>query len=675
MNYLSYVVVLLASLSGCTLQKETPSLTLNPLFTDHMVLQREIPVDIYGTAARGSEVEVSYGQHHAVAITNSEGRWKVTLGVLHVDSVSPDSEKMLFIKNQNQRICLKDVVVGDVWLCSGQSNMQMNLACSWATVNRSEAEVQAAEHPDIRLFSVEQMVSAHPLTEVPVQRAWVRCSPKTAGDFSAVGYFFGRDIQPEVGVPIGLIQSVWGGTIAEAWTSYNGFVKGSRAARIAQQIQEMPIDSADYNEVRREQLVKHNIEKAVVDQGIEGTDTLFAAIQCDEEKWLKTTVPFYLENTALGNINGCVWARKHIQLTAEQVSHQATLHIGPIDDSDETWCNGVKIGNDFGWNLSRVYHIPDGILKAGDNVFAVRIQDICSGGGIAGTEDQQYLAFDDGTKIPLTLDWRIHLGYNNQELNTVYLRDGQPNFPTFLYNAMIHPLTEFALKGVIWYQGENNELYAHHYREDFRQLILDWRAHWKQSTLPFLFVQLANFRAALPEPAPSLWAELRESQASVLNLPEVYMASAIDIGDPENIHPSRKQEVGARLAEWALAQVYHLTDAPKYPQIICVEFRGDKVFLRCNQPISQLNLVSEPGCANQGFQVAGADHKFKWGGVQVSDKGLLITAPKGMKIEAVRYAWADNPILSVFSDKGLPMLPYRSDRWTTSTDFSHAEYE
>ena len=672
MKHLICGLLLALTFFSCQSEKEI-TFAVNPLFTDHMVLQRGEPCKVYGTAPSGTEVTVKYLDSTVSCITDESGRWIATLGTFQATNKSND----LTITTKSQTIRLADVVVGDVWLCSGQSNMQMNLGCTWAKVNNSEAEVQAANYPDVRLFSVEPTVAAHPLENVRAKHAWMRCTPEVAADFSAVGYFFGRKVYKELNVPIGLIQSVWGGTIAEAWTSVQGFPKGSKAYGAARIIEAMPAvepsDSTAYKAVCREQLIAHNKEKAILDQGIAGNDTLFASVQYDAKDWLPVNVPFYIENTPLGNMNGCVWARKHFQIDKEKTSLPSTLHIGPVDDIDETWINGVKVGENNGWDVRRVYDIPSNLLHAGDNVISVRIQDIWCGGGIGGKATNQYIAFDDGSRVDIQSDWCIHLGYNNQELNTIYLREDQPNFPTFLYNGMISPLLNFTIKGAIWYQGENNDLYAYHYRKDFRRLINDWRAHWKKPELPFLYVQLANFHAQDNTPSPSLWAELRESQASVLDLPSVYMATAIDLGDTNNIHPSHKQEVGDRLAHLAFGGVYKIADLPQYPMIQEVKMVRNKAYVTLNLPINKVEIKQLSG--NKGFAVAGTDQKFVWAKVQRTKNSLVLVAPKGMNIASVRYAWSDNPSLSVFSKNGLPLLPYRTDAWEVSSQYTHAEYE
>ncbi|MCI1779572.1 MAG: family 43 glycosylhydrolase [Bacteroidales bacterium] len=646
------------------------ALKLNPLFTDHMVLQRDADVSVFGEGKPYEKITVRYHNRKYSGRSDGKGMWRIRLGNLKAS----DNDKMnvMEIYSGKDTIRLKDVVNGDVWLCGGQSNMEMNLACKWAKVKNSAEEVAAANYPMLRLLQINKRASCHEEKE-PLTSGWVRCNPETAASFSAVGYFFSRDVFKELDVPVGVISCNWGGTIAEAWMSRESFAPGSFPRKYADMAALLPCDPSDMKDSLLAQHGRLMLDKYANDPGFEGDSAVFASTLFSDKDWFSVNLPFYVENTPVGDMNGGMWVRKHFYLTAAMADGNYELHSGPFDDCDHTWINGRLLGNTCGWNINRVYDVDSSVLHTGDNVMTVWIEDITGNGGFSGQPDGQFLVSRGGpshVKISLGKGWKLHVGYSAQDITVPYIREGEPNFPSVLYNGMINPLVRFPVKGCLWYQGENNTYYAGQYGKYLSGLINGWRKAWNEKDMPFIIVQLPNFMARKTEPSESEWAELRERQDSVSrNMKNVYMACIIDKGEANTIHPSDKQDVGRRLADIALSKIYKIKKPAEYPMITSIRINGSSALVKFNFPMDSIRIYG-PG----SFAVAGPDKRFYRAEVLPVPEGISLSSPKVDDIRAVRYAWADNPGSSVFSLSGLPLLPYRSDKWPGLTTGKHGEY-
>ncbi len=603
-------------------------LALGSPFGDHMVLQRDREVRVWGWATPGARVRVSIAGTTSTADVGIGGDWRATIGPLaaggpHEMTVTCGSV-----------ITIKDVLVGDVWLCSGQSNMEWPLAAA----KDGKAEVAAANHPEIRLFSVSKAIAAAP-RETCENSGWTACAPQSAGSFSAVGYFFGRAMQEKLRVPIGLIHSSWGGTVCEAWTSAGAL---KQLDDFKQAIAELEAARVDRAVLMR----KYDQAVAAWEKRVKAMDPDCSTPGLDDSKWKTMELPKLWESE-LGNFDGSVWFRREVEIPESLAGRELTLSLGAIDDQDTTWFNGTRVGGyeEPGyWATPRVYKVPASLVKAGKAVIAVRAYDTGGAGGFSGKE--MTLA-----SISLAGAWRYKIGLDLKKIPPPPPGPAAvqgPNSPTALFNAMIAPLVPFGMKGVIWYQGESNAGRAKQYQSLFPAMIRDWREALGENC-QFCFVQLANFMAVKPEPGESAWAELREAQAMTLSMPNTGMAVAIDIGEAGDIHPRNKQEVGRRLAEAAMGK--------SGPIFKTMKVQGAKLRLSFDHgPLASKGEL-------KGFAIAGADGKFVWAESTIDGGDVVVWNEKVTEPKAARYAWADNPAgCNVCNQEGLPASPFRTDR-------------
>jgi sialate O-acetylesterase len=632
---------------------------LPALVGSHMVLQRERPVPVWGWAAPGEKVSVTFrGKTYGASQPDASGRWQVTL-----PAMPAGGPYALTVKGQNT-IELADVLVGDVWLASGQSNMQMPVkdhAGGYQPVQQADQEIAAANWPNIRFFTVQQTVAYRPQAEV-AGTGWQVCSPTTVAQLSAVAYFFGRGLYQKYKVPLGLLVSSWGGTPAEAWVSAEGLKAfpefGPQIAGFASKTTSLSDDQHAYEAKQHELLT--NIRR--FDKGYLPTGQTWASPAFDAHAWPTMPVPGIWESApGLATYDGVIWFRKEIDLPANLAGQPLTLALGQVDDADTTYVNGVRVGSTNGYQLARRYQVPAGLLRPGRNVIAVRVVDTGGGGGITGEPAELSLS-GGGRSLPLAGPWQYQVGVAIEDQPKAPAPGGAEHAPTTLYNGMIAPLQPFAVKGVIWYQGESNADRAVQYRTLFPALIADWRQRWGQPTLPFLYVQLAGYMAARPEPAESAWAELREAQALTLQVPSTGMATAIDIGEANDIHPHNKQEVGRRLALAAEHAAYGdnklVYSGPMYSSIVPA---GANIRVKFTQLGGGLQVKN--GAPLQGFAVAGADHTFHWATARVVGNEVEVQSKDVLQPVAVRYNWADNPTGNLTNKEGLPALPFRTDAW------------
>jgi len=632
---------------------------LPALVGSHMVLQRDRPVPVWGWAAPGEAVSLTFRGHtYRATPPDARGRWQATLPPTPVGG-----PHVLTVKGQNT-IELTDVLVGDVWLASGQSNMQFKVKDpnpgGYQPTQNADQEIAAANWPNIRFFTADQAVAYRPQAEI-AGTGWQVCGPATVAGFSAVAYFFSRHLYEKYHVPMGVVVSSWGGTPAEAWVSAGGLKNfpefSPRIATFAAKTTSLHDDQRAYDAQQRELL--RNVRAH--DKGYLPNGTTWAVPDFDAHAWPTMALPGLWEATpALASYDGIVWFRKEIDLPAAMAGQPLTLTLGKIDDNDSTYLNGRKVGSTNGYDKPRTYQVPAGVLRPGRNVLAVRVVDTGGGGGIAGEPGELALR-GAGQTLPLAGPWQYQVGLPTEDQPLAPAPGGGQMGPTTLYNAMIAPLQPLALKGVIWYQGETNADRAEQYQTLFPALITDWRRHFG-ADLPFLFVQLANFQPARPQPAESAWAELREAQALVLRLPRTGMATAIDIGDPADIHPHNKQEVGRRLALAARHVAYGDTkltySGPAYASMAA---SGGTIHLKFTHPGTGLEVKHGP--APHGFAVAGADRQFHWATARVVGNEVVVRSNEVKNPVAVRYDWADSPAGNLYNKEGLPAVPFRTDSW------------
>ena len=631
---------------------------LPPIFTNNMVLQQQAEVPFWGESSPNKVVRVitSWNKKTVETISDLKGKWKTTVSTPVYGG--PYSIEI----SDGQKLKLENVMIGEVWLCSGQSNMEMPLA-GWGKIMNYEKEISAANYPNIRLFTVQKNISSKPLTNLTAKSGgWLPCSPEAVADFSAVAYFFGKNLYENKNIPVGLINSSWGGTYAEAWTS-------------GKSLKTMPdfrssVDVMEHSDMNIEMLKIQYIADSArwqkqsfdADKGFVNGKTIWVDRNLDETGWKLMRIPDNWENEGLPDFDGVIWFRKTIDIPTDWQNKKLSLNLDMIDDNDITYFNGVKVGNTDGWNLTRNYTIPASIVKAGKAVITVRVFDFGGGSGMYGNAAMMNLNLSPTKSISLAGNWQYKIGFNlNQtKIAAAPLTWNNPNQPTVLYNAMINPLIPFTIKGVIWYQGESNSDKAYQYRELFPLLIKDWRKQWN-ADFPFYYVQLANHTASLPEPSEASWAELREAQLHTLHLDNTGMAVTIDIGDEKNIHPKNKQEVGRRLSLIARANIYNEDVYFSGPIYDSYSIIGNTI--RISFKYADKGLKTPNGETLKGFAIAGLDHQFHWATAQIIGTDVIVTCKDIENPIAVRYGWAANPVCNLFNSADLPASPFRTDDW------------
>jgi sialate O-acetylesterase len=654
-----FLILSLGSLFGASraqstqVQENAGHPFLHPLFTDDMVLQRRVKFPIWGWTSPGASVTVEFQGKSSTAVADAGGKWMARLGPF--EAGGPFT---LTIKGP-QSVTLNNVLIGDVWLASGQSNMEMGLT----KVANADEEVAHANYPMIRLYSVPKVISATPQTTIKAR--WQVCTPQSVaeggwGGFSAVAYFFGRRLHQELNVPIGLIHSSWGGTVAEGWVSEEAlltmpdFVPAIKA--LAQTMND-PVGGGPVDiDKRMDEWWTKNDPGSANPPG-------WAAVSVETTEWKTAKLPQAWEDAALPGFDGVVWYRKTFELPSDWAGHDLTLSLGPIDDRETTFVNGVKVGAMNQYDTPRIYKIGASLVHPGANTIAVRVLDTGGAGGFWGTPDQMKIAPAEKSAAAISLagDWSYRPSVSIEKV------EAPPAFTSnnlglvlARYNGMIAPLIPFAIKGVIWYQGESNVGRAEQYKKVMATLIQDWRARFQVGDFPFLIVQLANFMTRRDVPTDSEWARLRDSQLYISeHVPHSGLAVTIDIGDAKDIHPKDKQDVGNRLALEALRVAYDKKIESSGPIYRSMKVEGDAI--RISFDHTGGGLMVKDGDKLVGFAIAGEDRHFVWADAVIKGKDVFVSSPEVKKPVAVRYAWADNPASNLYNKEGLPASPFRTD--------------
>lgn len=615
---------------------------LPPLLGDGAVIQRGEPVTVWGWSDAGAEVTVRFAGETRTVHSDGQGAWRALFaprvaGGPHTLEISAGAETL----------SVRDILVGDVWLCSGQSNME------WVLGNaRGAAEdIATSENTNIRHFYVPHSWAALPSDRL-AGGGWKAAHPASAGDFTAIGYYFARRIQAETGVPIGLLHSSWGGANIESWMSPEALGESPEEshARIRRLEAEARERAASLKERfgRWPGTVTDRVDTAAADWSAPGLD---------ESDWMELSAPMLWEMQGLDGVDGVVWYRKKFSLDEPQAAGGVRLHLARIDDSDTTWVNGHRVGATDRYDQVRTYPVPAEFLQRGDNVIAVRVTDTGGGGGIYSDPALLYVEAPDGAKISLAGKWKAR-----PDRVTIPAEINANHTPSALYNKMIHPLLPFPVKGVLWYQGESNADNAGdavRYREQFRNFILDLRRLWRRPELAFYWVQLANWISGGDTPDSSPWALLRESQTAALELPNTGQAVTIDVGDPRDIHPKDKKTVGTRLALIALHKTYGkpgIGYLGPIPESCTIEGAAVRITFSASAPAP----AARGGAPLLGFELAGTDGKHGPADARVEGRTVVVTSPAVPRPVSVRYAWKDNPEeANLAGDNGLPAGPFR----------------
>jgi sialate O-acetylesterase len=640
---------------------------------DHMVVQQGRPVRLVGTAAPGEEIRASFGTSgpkaavpagiattSATSKADGAGHWSITL------PARPAGGPFVLTIEGSNTLKFTDIWSGELWLAAGQSNMELPLARSFGS-----DQAVAGGCAGLRLFVIMQTTAFAPSTDV--QGTWQTCDATSAASFSATAFHFGREIQRALGVPVGLIESAWGGTSAEAWTP--------RSALVAEPSLKPMVDASD--QIIQDPARRKEIAQALADweaknfhqdEGNRGEPLGYARTGGGGKDWSTMAIPQMWENAGLA-IDGAVWFRREVVLPPEWAGQELALSLGALDDFDTTYWNGEQVGATGAqtpqyWSAPRHYKIPPRLARAGRNVIAVRVFDQGGDGGFAGTAAQLFVAAPGAEPLPLAGKWfyKIERGLSpivvdwGARPHVVGLDD--PSTPSVLWNAMVAPLAGLPLAGVLWYQGESNVGRADEYRTLFPAMIRAWRTAWASPALPFLFVQLPNFANPAAGTAPlgsGGWAGLREAQTAALHLQRTAMAVTLDIGESGNIHPRNKQEVGRRLALAALRTVYGKDVIASGPVFLSAMREGHAMRVRFASIAS--GLATSDGAPPAGFLVAGADRAWHRANARIEGDSVIVSCPDVPEPLAVRYGWADDPINTLRSLAAFPAAPFRTDNW------------
>ncbi len=617
------------------------------IFGDHMVLQRNKPIRIWGDASAGENITVSLAGQSAKVKAGKAGTWQLAL-----PPMTHGGPYTLTIKGKNE-IVFTDVLIGEVWLCSGQSNME------WIVKNTDNAskEIANANFPQIRHIAIPKATSLSPVKNIKSAN-WEICSPASVANFTAVGYFFAREIYQQLNIPIGLINSSWGGTHVETWISSDAFFGDSEFAGLKNKMPE----STDKLIAEKKLKIDELIQKAQPALPGQVEVNQFSSIELDDSQWKKMKIPVSWENAGFPNLDGEFWFRKSFSIPADISTADARLELGMIDDKDSTFLNGVFIGSSSVYNEKRIYKIPSGLLKS-RNVISVKVIDNGGGGGLYGGGETMALYLGK-IAIPLSGEWNFRIEKVYNDGNSI-----NPNaYPTLLYNAMINPLVGYGISGALWYQGESNAGRADQYNISFPLMINDWRNRWKDS-FPFYYVQLTHWQAGggNSQKGGSSWAELREAQQNTLRLSNTGMAVITDIGNTVDIHPRNKQDVGKRLAIQALAKTYGMDTKAFSPAYNAMNVKDGKAVLIFNNIYNGLVVKNKYGYIN-GFEIAGADQQFHYAKAWLENGNVVVFSEKVSQPVAVRYCWSDDPNdVNLFNSEGLPAAPFRTDNWPKKT--------
>lgn len=640
MRTLQFILILQIIVLDSSAQVRLPRLV-----RDSMILQRDIKINIWGWASKNEKVTIKFNNKNFKTTTGPDGKWLIQLPVMKAGG-----PYTMEISGKN-RIVLKDILIGDVWFCSGQSNMvhQMELHSV-----RYSKEIEEANYPEIRHFWIPTMTDLQkPHDDLP-PGYWKTANPQDVRQFSAVAYFFAKKIYEKYHVPIGLINASVGGTPIEAWTSEDGLKDFSSILTTIQKNK----DTAYVNNTNRIAATYIANRPKENDLGLTGEKKWFD-VSYVPKGWRTINIPGYWEDQGLKDLNGILWYRKEIDVPASMINKPAKVFLGRIVDADILYINGKQIGNTTYQYPQRRYNVHPDVLKAGKNIFIVRVTNSAGKGGFV--PDKPYCLIAGIDTIDLKGYWQYKVGdvFKPQSNNIAAI--SAQNQPTTLYNAMVAPVINYSIKGFIWYQGEANTWNAAEYAKLQPALIHDWRHKWKHVDAPFLFVQLPGFMDYNYLPSESNWAMLRESQLKTLSAPNTAMAVAIDLGEWNDIHPDNKKDVGERLALAAERIVYGENIIYSGPIYQSSAIEGNRIVVNFTNIGS--GLVTNDGEELSEFAIAGSDKKFVWANAKIQGDKIIVWSDLVANPMYVRYAWSDDPVNpNLINKEGLPASPFRTDK-------------
>ena len=638
-----FIPLCFCSLLSCTMNAQ---IKLPQLVRDSMVLQRDMKINIWGWASKGEKVTVKFNGKTYKTKTAGDGKW-----MLQLASMKAGGPYTMEISGKN-KITLHDILIGDVWFCSGQSNMvhQMKLHSV-----KYPDEIANANYPEIRQFWVPNVTNLQEPQDDLSFGYWKSANPQDVLDFSAVAYFFAKALYEKYHVPIGLINSSWGGVPIETFMSEDALREFPSILKTVEKNK----DTAYINSFIRRRFAGNGSNPRLQDKGLTGPKPWYDPSYIPKE-WRQIGIPGYWEDQGLKDLNGVVWYRREINVPASMTGIPVKVFLGRIVDADALYINGKEVGNTTYQYPQRRYTVPPGILKAGKNLFVVRVTNNFGKGGFV--QDKPYCLFTGNDTVDLKGYWQYKVG------EVFAPRRGfggfgfsAQNAPTALYNTMVAPLINYTIKGILWYQGEANTNHAAEYAKLQPAMITDWRIKWKEDDIPFLYVQLPGFMDYNYLPSESQWAELREAQLKSLSVPNTAMAVAIDLGEWNDIHPDRKKDVGDRLALAAEKIAYGENIVYSGPIYQSSAIDGNKIIISFTNVGS--GLTTNDGEEPQEFAIAGTDKKFVWANAKIEGDKVVVSSDEIKDPKYVRYAWADDPVdPNLYNKEGLPASPFETDK-------------
>jgi sialate O-acetylesterase len=634
--------IFILSLFFCSCLSTYSQIRLPKLISDGMILQRETQTRLWGWASPGEKISLKFKDQVYTAVTDQEGRWLFSLSP---QKAGGPYEMTFFSTNI---ITVKNILFGDVWICSGQSNMELTMG---RLPDKYPDVISSANNSNIRQFEVPDKYNFKKPDEDVESGQWLPVSPESISKFSGVAYFFADDLYKKYKIPIGLINTALGGSPAEAWISEESLKKFPGYYNEALKFRDKNLITQIESDDRKVSDTWYKI----LNENDEGLKKSWRNAEVKDTDWDQMTIPGYWSDEKSGNVNGAIWFRKEIEVPHNMIGKPGKLLLGRIVDADSVFINGQFVGTTSYQYPPRRYMFPGNILKEGKNVISIRVINNSGRGGFV--QDKPYSIIVDNDSIDLKGLWKYKSGVRMDPLpGQTFIRWK----PLGLYNAMIAPLVNFSIKGVIWYQGESNTKNPSEYSYLMRALIEDWRVQWKQGNFPFLFVQLANFMEPKTEPSESNWAELRQAQLQTLAVPKTAMAVTIDLGEWNDIHPLNKKDVGLRLS-LAAQRIAYGDKKVMYsgPLFKSMRVKGNKVIIKFSNTGSGLAALNN-NVINH-FAIAGKDKKFVWAKAKVRGSSLIVWNETITNPVIVRYAWADNPEgANLYNKQGLPASPFEA---------------
>lgn len=632
--------------------------SVSRLFSDHAVLQADEKVPVWGWAAPQETIKVTLGKASASAIAGADGKWQANLDLREVGAGPFD----LIVEGSN-RLVSSDVLVGQVWLCSGQSNMQWPLSGSGGAAE----EIPRSANPQLRHFKVETAAAATPAADV--QGSWVVATPETTPEFSAIAYYFGQALQRDLQVPVGLINATWGGTPTEAWAGREAYEDDADLQAGAEKARADAAHNKGFLEKYRQWTEQNNREDAAP-----AVPEDFADSSLEGAGWKPVQLPGSLAEAGFSEA-GVVWIARSITLPESAVGSPLQIWFGEPKDSVTLYWNGLRFGQGGLETTIYRYALNQKHVTATENVLLARLVNPTGPPALEVPPGIRFRLDYKGGGVQLAGEWMA-----KAESAFPPLAPGTPSFPvkppmprpdyevaSYLFDGMIHPLIPMAIAGVAYNHGSANSERAWQYRKSFPRLISNWRKQWGRGDFPFYFCQLYNFQPQPATPGHSTWAELREGQTMALALPNTGMAALIDAGEAGNIHPADKKTPGDRLARIALHKSYGKNVVASGPMFdsssiedgkVRVKFRSTEGGL-VTQPVKF--SVPRPESAVQGFAICGEDKKWVWAQAEIDGTDVKVWSPEVPHPVAVRYGWADNPVVNLYNKEGLPASPFRTD--------------